>query len=267
MAVVPRLAQVRRMPKSMTKEDYVNFIILQLGGTVVDIELENDVGKMVDLALLKCKPFIGTTRLLTVSGTNHVDLSKYHVYTVVDVYKGDTMALSSVSESQSQGTAGDATGAGGYDAYLFSPSMFNFYDAFTGQSTGTSSMDSLVITMLSNQLMNTIRGGTSDVDFYQDGDELYIDLTGAGAGGSITIEYIPDYQDVSEITEPFWVNFILNMALALTKVALGRARSKYNISGLPYELDGDTLLSEGTTELEQLNEQLRELSDIWYVID
>ena len=148
---------------------------------------------------------------------------------------------------------------------MFAPNLFNYYDAFTGASSDMNSMDSLAITVLTKQLINTIRGGTSDVDFWQDGDELYLDIS--GIGGDVTIEYIPDYQDVSEISEPFWINFILNMTMALTKMALGRARSKYNISGLPYELDGDTLISEGQAELDAMNEQLRELNDTWYVLD
>ena len=251
------------MPKAMKKDEYVKFVILQLGGTVVDIELENDIGSFVDLALLKVKPFIGTSRLITVpAGNNHINLSKYHVYTVVNVYKANTGALTSVSDSQAsvQGTSSSVD-----DSYMFAPNLFNYYDAFTGASSDMNSMDSLAITVLTKQLVNTIRGGTSDVDFWQDGDELYLDVS--GIGGDVTIEYIPDYQDVSEISEPFWVNFILNMTMALTKMALGRARSKFNISGLPYELDGDALLNEGQAELDALNEQLRELSDIWYVLD
>lgn len=252
------------MPKAYTRDEYVRFISLQLGGSIVDIELEDDIGSFVDMALLKVKPFIGTSRLLTVPGSTHIDLSKHHVYTVVNVYKSDTASLTSVADSQASQTGVSANG-GGTDGFIFEPSLYNYYDAFTGGSTDMGSMDSLAITALTKQLVNTIRGGTSDVDFWQDGDQLYLDIT--GGSGSVTIEYIPDYEDVSEVTEPFWVNFIMNMAMALTKVALGRARTKFNISGLPYEMDGDTLLGEGTAELDALNEQLRELSDIWYILD
>lgn len=251
------------MPRAYTKEEYVKFVILQLGGTVVDIELESDIGSFVDLALLKVKPYIGTSRLVTVNATDHVNLSKYNVYTVVNVYKANTGALTSVADSQA--AQGTGTSSSTDDSFMFAPNLFNYYDAFTGASSDMSSMDSLAITVLTKQLINTIRGGTSDVDFWQDGDELYLDVT--GAMGTITIEYIPDYKDVSEVTEPFWINFILNMTMALTKIALGRARSKFNISGLPYELDGDALLSEGQTEMDSLNEQLRELDDIWYILD
>ena len=40
------------------------------------------------------------------------------------------------------------------------------------------------------------------------------------------------------------------------KIALGRARSKYTVEGSNVSLDGDTLLSEGNAELEQIREEL-----------
>lgn len=255
------------MPKAMTRDQYADFISLQLGGSIVDVEIEEDLGRFVDLALLKCKPYIGTSRLVTVPSASHIDLSKLDppAYAVVAVHRGSASSVGEALSGPSVST-GVQPDPSGYDGYLFSPGLYNYYDAFAG-SVGVGSMDSMTITLLTTQLVNTIRGGTSDVDFYQDNDDLYVELTGTGVSGDVTIEYIPDYTDVSMVSEPFWVNFIMNMAMALAKVAIGRARSKYNISGLPYELDGDNLVSEGTTELENLNEQLRSLDDIWYVLD
>lgn len=253
------------MPKAMTKDQYVKFIVLQLGGTLVDVEIEDDIGDIVDVALLKCKPYIGTSKLVTVPGSTKIDLSKLNVYTVVNVFKADTGALSAYdSQSSVQGVQ---TGSASNDSYMFSPTLYNYYDAFTGVGNGIGSMDSMTITLLTNQLINTVRGGTSDIDFWQDGDDLYIDVTRAGAGGNLTIEYIPDYTDVSQISEPFWVNYIMNIAMAMAKIAMGRARSKYTIGGLPYEMDGDTLVTEGQADLDALTEQLRELDDIWYFMD
>ena len=249
------------MPKPLTKEQCVKMIMLRLGGTVVDIELENDIGDIIDMSLLACKPYIGDTKLKTVPGSDHVDLEPLGVYTVVNIYKGD---MGSITSASSGDGASVSSTSHSYDSYLFTPSLYNYYNEYT---MGMSSIESYSISILTDQLINTVRGGTSDVDFWQDGNDLYVEITGVGLGGSMTLEYIPDYQDISEISEPFWINYILNIATAYTKIAIGRARTKYNISGLPYELDGDTILSEGTSELETLMEQLRDLSDIWYILD
>lgn len=72
----------------------------------------------------------------------------------------------------------------------------------------------------------------------------------------VTIQYVPDYQDVSEIEQDSWVDYIIRLATAKMKVALGRCRSKYRVEGSNVSLDGDTLLSEGNAELEQLREEL-----------
>lgn len=73
---------------------------------------------------------------------------------------------------------------------------------------------------------------------------------------TVTIRYVPDYQDVSEITNPTWVDYLVRMSTANMKIALGRSRSKYKVEGSNVSLDGDTLLSEANAELEQIREEL-----------
>ena len=73
---------------------------------------------------------------------------------------------------------------------------------------------------------------------------------------SVTIRYTPDFQDVSEIQSQTWIDYLIRMATANMKIALGRARSKYTVEGSNVSLDGDTLLSEGNAELEQIREEL-----------
>lgn len=73
---------------------------------------------------------------------------------------------------------------------------------------------------------------------------------------TVTIKYVPDFQDVSEVTEPTYVDYLIRMSTANMKVALGRSRSKYKIEGSNVTLDGDTLLAEGNAELEQIREEL-----------
>ena len=72
----------------------------------------------------------------------------------------------------------------------------------------------------------------------------------------ITIRYVPNYQDVSEIKSETWIDYLVRMSEANMKKALGRARSKYTVEGSNVSLDGDVLLQEANTELEAIRAEL-----------
>ena len=73
---------------------------------------------------------------------------------------------------------------------------------------------------------------------------------------SITIRYVPDFEDVSEIVNDTWMDYLIRMSTANMKIALGRSRSKYRIEGSNVSLDGETLLSEANAELEAMRAEL-----------
>lgn len=73
---------------------------------------------------------------------------------------------------------------------------------------------------------------------------------------TITIRYVPLYEDVSEIVSDTWIDYLVRMSTANAKIALGRSRSKYTIEGSNVSLDGDVLLSEANAELEAIRSEL-----------
>lgn len=72
----------------------------------------------------------------------------------------------------------------------------------------------------------------------------------------VTIRYVPNYKDVSEIKNNVWIDYLIRLAEAHMKKSLGRARSKYTIEGSNVTLDGNILLDEANAELEQIREEL-----------
>lgn len=72
----------------------------------------------------------------------------------------------------------------------------------------------------------------------------------------VTITYVPDYQDVSEIKSDTWIDYLIRMATANMKIALGRSRSKYTVEGSNVSYDGETLLTEANAELETIRTEL-----------
>lgn len=57
------------------------------------------------------------------------------------------------------------------------------------------------------------------------------------------------------------------MSVALTKVVLGRIRTRFTQSGALWAQDGDKILEEGNTELKELREVLRSNSNLITPID
>ena len=72
----------------------------------------------------------------------------------------------------------------------------------------------------------------------------------------VTITYMPDYKDVSEIQNDTWIDYLIRLAEANMKKALGRSRSKYTVEGSNVSLDGEQLIAEANTELEAIRTEL-----------
>lgn len=73
---------------------------------------------------------------------------------------------------------------------------------------------------------------------------------------SVTIRYVPDFKDVSEIHNHTWEDYLVRLSEAYMKKSLGRTRSKYTIEGSNVSLDGDQLLSEANAEIEAIHNEL-----------
>ena len=83
----------------------------------------------------------------------------------------------------------------------------------------------------------------------------------------ITVVYNKNLVNVEEIQDDYWVNYLIRLSLAYTKETLGRIRSKYKMTSAPYELDGDTLLSEAQSELTELRQFLQDNDNLFMPID
>lgn len=230
---------------------YKKLILASLGGGIVDVELEDDIGTFLEISLLEVVPYISTSQLITLPYEPVIDLSD-KAYNVVAVYRGNL--------DSAHGTTGLTDeallfGMSGYSTSSNSSKLFNM-----------SFVDQIAIKNMTRQLINTARG-MSDLDFYFDNGMLYVNKASSYLSGDVTVEYNPRYDSVEEITDPYWSLYILRLATAHTKVGLGRARSKYRVNSVNLEMDGETLVQEGITELESIRSELRESSDIFYMLD
>lgn len=142
------------------------------------------------------------------------------------------------------------------------PILNNGADSFFGfnsrVSKSSGDFDSLVIERATNNFQLEQRV----VDFKYLEGKLYL----YNFSGSVTVEYAPKTLSLEELgeSERIWAKAY---ALALCKESIGRIRSKYKSSSSPFELDGDTMLSEAQDEKRELKDQLRDEGEGFFFVD
>ena len=228
----------------MTREEYIEDIKISLGAPIVEVEIVELLGLLVDKAFREVSRFITETRFKTVNYSGApIDTSDMRINTVIGLLR-----------TSNPSRVADIT-----DVYALA--TLNVANA---SSTNLLLSDYLYRTQM-NQLKSTI---STDLDFTYDKEDrkLYVN-TFYPKPSAITIVYIPEFRDVSEVTEMYWVNLIQRLALAFSKEALGRVRGKYELSSSLYKLDGDKLLSEGITERDAVRQELSDNNDLAFPMD
>lgn len=125
--------------------------------------------------------------------------------------------------------------------------------SYIGQS-GIINIDPIVTEMGMAQVRNTL---STDLQYDYDSSNQVLYITQREPiPAQVTIRYVPDFQDVSEINNDTWIDYLIRLAEANMKKALGRTRSKYKVAGSNVEFDGDILLEEANKELEAIRTEL-----------
>lgn len=241
---VNREAQPTGTPRVGLKiDDYVKWIKLQLGGTVVALECEEQIPEIVDMSFLELRNFITDIDTLTLPFQNCIDLSKYKVSSVHYVMRGSNNA-NGLRQLQ------DAM-------YLYiNQSNWAMHSDYA---------DRIANAMMISQNKSMI---STDLDFHFDKryNTLYVHAQQL-TPSAITIAYTPEYEAVEDIYEPFWQDKLRRLALAHTKEILGRIRSKYAPTNATYQLDGATLLQEAQSELSDIRAFLDANGDTLFPMD
>lgn len=232
---------------------YRDEIKLKLTGGRLKLEIsDSDLDAIINSSLREIQRYIDITRVITIPYKKCIDMSEYKCSSVSRVFRaqgymsdtGDdtTMMADPVYLAQWQILGGNGA------LYNFSNWVYN-YGAWN--------------TML--QIRNTI---STDLAFkyVKEANQLYIN-TAMDTPSNITIEYVPRYDDVSEITSDFWIDQLMRLSLANTKIIVGRIRSKFNQSNALWGIDGETMVAEGKEELTALQEALKNSTQLVYPID
>lgn len=225
----------------MKMEEMVDEINFRLGLPANQNVEELQVERAVMIAFRELKRYIRTPCDKTVPYSPRLDLNKLGIKTV-DV-------LNVFSAKPRIGLTMGSIESGNVFQVAAAVNTFSGI----GQ-TSSLNIDPIMTEMSMAQVRNTL---STDFQWKYDIDNQVIYCAHRDPRPTqVTIRYVPDYQDVSEIKSHKWVDYLLRLAEAHMKKALGRARSKYKIEGSNVSLDGEALLAEANAELEAIRSEL-----------
>lgn len=225
----------------MTMEEIVDQICFMLGfpanKNVEGLQPE----KAVEIAFKELKRYMKTPVEKTVPFSTRIDLESVGIHTTKILYV--QAAFPRIGLTMSSIDSGN----------IFQvAAAVNTYSAIG--NTSTINIDPIMTEMAMAQLRNTL---STDFQWKYDQNNQVVYCAHRDPRPSvITIRYVPDYKDVSEIVDETWINYLIRMSEANFKKALGRSRSKYRIEGSNVTLDGETLLTEANAELEAIRADL-----------
>jgi hypothetical protein len=196
----------------MTKAELISEVKSVLGSDEVDLEIKDEtIGLFIDKAVRQAFNYMDYRCIRTLPVVDQkVDVSELNVGTVLNIY--ETQPTNSLSE---------------FELYIRQAMYSGSLVDYMGYNIMRSNYDSIIS-----------RG------FRLIGNTLYVD----NYYSYITLEWMPKSITFEEVTEPEWIEWISKYTIALTKEAIGRVRSKYSVTGSPFELDGEKLLEEGKAE-------------------
>lgn len=230
-------------------------IELNLTGDVVDLDItDTTVDKIINMSFREIQRYIDSTRLITIPFNGCIDMKPYKVSSVSRVFRTVGYTSDNTEDNYQSGTV--------------DPMLASQWQLLSGVGN-LANMTDFVQNYASWNTLLQIRNTTStDLLFRYDKDseKLYVNIS-SNRPDRITVEYVPRYEDVAEITSDFWIDMLIKLAVANTKVIVGRVRSKYTQSNALWVIDGPTLLQEGKAELDDLREKMRIASQLTYPID
>lgn len=225
----------------MQMDEIVDQVSFELGLPANENVEGLSIEKAVTIAFRELKRYIKTPVEKTVPYSTRIDLIKQGVVTKKVLYVQS--AIPRIGLTMSSIDSGNifqvAAAVGTYSA--------------VGNSTNIN-IDPIMTEMALAQVRNTL--GTDFQWKYDPQNQVVYCAHRDPRPSVVTIRYVPDFQDVSEINNDTWIDYLIRLSEAHVKKALGRTRSKYKIEGSNVTLDGDILLQEANEELAKIREEL-----------
>ena len=235
------LVKPRKYPRMGKKtKKIVQYIECQLGAQVLELELKpEDIKLIVEQAFEEVVHYMTDIYSVTVPYAQCIDLSKYNIDSVESVWRASDSILSGIP-------------------YMIPAMNYSNVTGLFDISTYANALQ----TKRNLSLLST------DMDFVWDkpNNKLFI-TANPNIPAYVTVNFKPEYFSVEDIREQHWETQVRKLALGMTKVVLGRIRSKYTSNSAKFQLDGQTLLAEGNAEIQAVRQFLDENKDVFTVLN
>lgn len=238
----------------MTMQEVISEIKLELTGYILDVEIDDTtIESVVKKSMRELERYWDETTLVTIPFSSCIDLAnseldlKEKVSTIVKVYRTDAI--------------GETTNMG-------DPAYMQQWMLFSNGGTMYNLNDYILNFSAWNTLLRIKNTMSTDLSFIEDkhNNKLYINHY-LDTPSRITVEYIPKLTDIEAIKSEYWIDILIRMSTAMTKIVLGRIRTRFTQSNPLWTQDGEKLLEEGNSERKELLEILRTNSNLIYDID
>jgi hypothetical protein len=238
----------------MKLDDVLSEIKLELTGHVLEMEINDEtLVSVVKKALRELERFWDESKLITIPYASCIDLTgeffDEQVSSIVKVYRtegsGNSGGLSVMNDPVQMAQFAIFSNGG---------TMYNLNDYVMNYASW----------MTVNKIQNTM---STDISFKEDRHNKKLYINNHNVPRMITIEYIPKLRSVEDIQSDYWIDILIKYCIALTKIVLGRIRTRFSQTNALWTQDGDKILEEGNAELKELREVLRLNSNMIYVID
>lgn len=234
-------------------------IRLKLTGDLLELEInDSTLDRIIESALREIQRYICSTKLITVPFQKCIDLSKIN-----DEFD-KPLKISSISRVY---RCDGFTASSDQNAY-YDPMYASQWQILSGVGNLNNLSDGVYNYLSYNTLLQMRNTISTDMLFKYDkfSNKLYINIA-VNTPTKVTIEYIPRYDSVDDIVSDYWIDMLSRLSIALTKVVVGRIRSRYTQSNALWQGDGQQLLDEGTAELATIREHLESNTQLCFPID
>ena len=203
----------------MKLEEVLDEIKMELTGYVLDMDITDEtLVSVVKKALRELTRYWDESLFLTVPFSSCIDLEgeffKEQVSSIVKVYRTEGVGDSDGGIS----VMNDPIQMAQFAIFSNGGTMYNLNDYVLNYASWMSMY----------QIKNTM---STDMSFREDrhSKKLYINKAN-GAPNFVTIEYIPKLHSVEDIKSDYWIDILIKYCVALTKIVLGRIRTRFSQS-------------------------------------
>ena len=236
----------------------VDEVKFKLTGGVLELEIDDSgIQKTIEYSMRELQRYISNTRFVTIPFTSAIDMKPYHISDVRMVYSADNDGGMNGAQFSSVGDNTDAAGVNSiYANSPIDPMMWSaFYLGSNGQvSNYTNYVNNYYAYAMTRKALNIADTGRIAFNYNKADEILYINALAKCS--KVTVEYVPRFDNVEEITNDAWIDILVRYAVANLKITLGRIRSRFTQSNALWSSDGEQLLAEGNAELTDLRTYL-----------